>query len=98
MLMLTAPIALQSPQAAQPPQSTQSQAPKQPESETVIQKILRIVGITVDTGGLRGDSSNGPGNVWLVEADTQKARALTVDGMYRTPIFELDGQYVLAMK
>jgi hypothetical protein len=67
-------------------------------AETLIQKLLRIAGLTAAPTQMRGPADAvDPGNIWIVPADKGTAKALTLDGGYTSPIFSPDGR-VYALK
>ena len=68
-------------------------------AETLIDKLLRVSGLTVAPGGLReaGDDVEA-GNIWLANLDRQTVSALTTDGGYRSPIFSPKDGSVYALK
>jgi hypothetical protein len=56
--------------------------------ETLVQKLLRIAGLTAAPSQVRGPGDMQPGDVWIAEVDRRAApRQLTQGGMYRSPIF-----------
>lgn len=60
--------------------------------ETLLQKLLRIAGLTAAPSQLRapGDDRE-PGNIWLADLRDDTTRALTTGGGYQSPIFAPDG-------
>jgi len=67
-------------------------------AETLIQKLLRIAGLTAAPAQMRGPADEvEPGNIWMAAADKGTAKALTTDGGYTSPIFSPDGR-VYALK
>jgi hypothetical protein len=66
--------------------------------ESLLQKLLRIAGLTAAPSQLRGPGEAvEPGNIWIVPADRGTPKALTLDGGYTSPIFSTDGR-VYALK
>lgn len=66
--------------------------------ESVIQKLLRIAGLTASPSQVRAPAETVyPGNIWVVPADRGAPKALTLDGGYTSPIFSPDGR-VYALK
>ena len=62
-------------------------------AETLIQKLLRIAGLTVAPGQMKGPADEvEPGDIWRAAADTGVSKALTTDGGYTSPIFSTDGR------
>jgi hypothetical protein len=67
-------------------------------AETLIQKLLRIAGLTAAPAQMRGPADEvEPGNIWMAAADSGTSKALTTDGGYTSPIFSPDGR-VYALK
>lgn len=65
---------------------------------TVIQKLLRIAGLTAAPAQMRGLAEEvDPGNIRIAQADRGTSKALTTDGGYTSPIFSTDGR-VYALK
>jgi hypothetical protein len=72
--------------------------PSAAAAETLIQKLLRIAGLTAAPAQMRGPADQvDPGNIWRAAAETGVAKALTTDGGYTSPIFSPDGR-VYALK
>jgi hypothetical protein len=66
--------------------------------ETLLQRLLRIAGLTAAPSQLRGPGDAVvSGNIWVAPADRGAAKALTLDGGYTSPIFSTDGR-VYALK
>jgi WD40 repeat protein len=67
-------------------------------AETLIQKLLRIAGLTAAPAQMRGPADEiEPGNIWMASAESGASKALTTDGGYTSPIFSPDGR-VYALK
>ena len=67
-------------------------------AETLVQKLLRIAGLTAAPTQMRGPADEvEPGNIWIAPADKGAAKALTTDGGYTSPLFSPDGR-VYALK
>jgi len=66
--------------------------------ESLLQKLLRIAGLTAAPSQLRGPGEAVvPGNIWIAPVDRGAAKALTLDGGYTSPIFSTEGR-VYALK
>ncbi len=78
----------------------QPQLPARParKSETFWQKVLRITGISVMPGALKGDDDALTGDVWVKDLPKNVARRLTRDGRYRSPLVLPDEQTIWALK
>ena len=62
-------------------------------AETLVQKLLRIAGLTAAPTQMRGPADEvEPGNIWIAPADKGAAKALTTDGGYTSPLFSPDGR------
>jgi hypothetical protein len=67
-------------------------------AETLIQKLLRIAGLTAAPAQMRGPADEvEPGNIWMASIDQNTSKALTTDGGYTSPIFSPDGR-IYALK
>jgi hypothetical protein len=67
-------------------------------AESLIDKLLRIAGLTASPSQMRGPADEVvPGNIWIVNVDRGTPSALTSDGGYASPIFSPDGT-VYALK
>jgi dipeptidyl aminopeptidase/acylaminoacyl peptidase len=66
--------------------------------ETLVQRLLRIAGLTAAPSQLRGPGDDSqPGNLWIADLRLGTTRPLTTDGGYRSPVFAPDGT-VFALK
>jgi hypothetical protein len=60
--------------------------------ETLLQKLLRISGLTSAPSQMRGSNEDvEPGDIWVAELASHKTRSLTSGGGYRSPVFSADG-------
>lgn len=66
--------------------------------ETLVQKLLRIAGLTAAPSQMRAPGDPQPGDVWVVSIQDRRPRALTTDGGYRSPIFAPGGAFVYALR
>jgi hypothetical protein len=72
--------------------------PRVAADETLIQKLLRVAGVTAAPAQIGGPADKvEPGNIWMASADSGTSKALTTDGGYTSPIFSPDGR-VYALK
>jgi hypothetical protein len=63
-----------------------------PKPETLLQKLLRVSGLTSAPSQMRGgDEDIQSGDIWVAELATHKTRSLTRDSDYRSPVFAGDG-------
>ena len=69
-----------------------------PPKETLVQKLLRIAGLTAAPSQMRAPGDPEPGDVWIVSLQDRQARALTQDGGYRSPIFAPSDAFVYALR
>jgi hypothetical protein len=76
--------------AAAPGQS----APK----ETLLQRLLRIAGLTAAPSQMRAPGDPQPGDIWIVALQDGVARALTEGGGYRSPVFGSNDAFVYALR
>jgi hypothetical protein len=61
--------------------------------ETLIQKLLRISGLTAAPSQMRGPGDEvDPGNIWIADLDRHTTKAVTDGGGYRSPVFSSDGK------
>jgi hypothetical protein len=66
--------------------------------ETLVQKLLRIAGLTAAPSQMRGpDDQVDPGNIWIADLGRHTTKELTHDGGYRSPVFSGDGR-IYALK
>ena len=78
------------------PAAGQSQPP--PPKESLVQKLLRIAGLTAAPSQMRAPGDPQPGDIWIVSVQEGARRALTSDGGYRSPIFSPDNAFVYAIR
>lgn len=69
-------------------------------AESLIEKLLRVAGLTAAPGEMRGpeDGGRNVGDIWTVNANGSGRSALTSGGGFRSPIFAPAGDYVYALK
>ena len=68
-------------------------------AEGLLERVLRILGMSAAPGQMKGpDSDAGPGRIWIADLKDGSRRALTSDGGYRWPIFEIGGTTVVALR
>jgi hypothetical protein len=73
-------------------QETPSQQEAPPKQETLLQKLLRVSGLTSAPSQMRGgDEDIQSGDIWVADLATHKTRSLTRDSDYRSPVFAGDG-------
>jgi hypothetical protein len=75
----------------------QSTSPPPPK-ESLVQKLLRIAGLTAAPSQMRAPGDPQPGDIWIVSLQEGARRALTSDGGYRSPIFSPDNAFVYAIR
>ncbi len=78
------------------PAAGQSKSP--PPQESLVQKLLRIAGLTAAPSQMRAPGDPQPGDIWIVSLQDRTRRALSHDGGYRSPIFSPDGAFVYALR
>ena len=62
-------------------------------AETLMEKLLRVAGLTAAPAQTRGTTAAAtPGNIWVASTDKSPSKALTTDGGYTSPIFSPDGR------
>lgn len=66
-------------------------------TESLLNRLLRISGLTAAPGQLR-DPGDKTGNIWIADIDRRTVRALTTEGGYRTPVFSPSGDAVYALQ
>lgn len=66
--------------------------------ETLVQKLLRIAGLTAAPSQMRAPGDPQPGDVWIVSVQDRSPRALTSDGGYRSPIFSPAEPFIYALR
>jgi hypothetical protein len=69
-----------------------------PPKETLVQKLLRIAGLTAAPSQLRAPGDVEPGDIWISDVERRMGRALTQGGMYLSPIFEPGDAFVFALR
>jgi hypothetical protein len=68
------------------------------KTETLLHKVLRISGISANSFSLKGPGDEVKlGQVWLVDLASGKKTSLTAGGGYRSPVFAVGNEYVLAL-
>ena len=78
------------------PATGQDKSP--PPKESLVQKLLRIAGLTAAPSQMRAPGDPQPGDIWIVSVQDGARRALTHDGGYRSPIFSPDNAFVYAIR
>ena len=79
--------------------SAQAQNQSQKKSETFWEKVLRIAGVSKTTGSLRGDEEVTTGDIWWATVSEKATpQRITRGGGYYSPVFDAQGQSVLALK
>jgi hypothetical protein len=67
-----------------------AEPPQKPE--TVLQRLLRIAGLSAAPSQLRGPGDpTAPGNIWLTNLKNQAKTPLTTEGGYSSPVFAANG-------
>src|SRR5215813_11936908 len=67
--------------------------------ESLIQKLLRIAGLTATPSQMRGPAETvSEGNIWIVQIDEGAPKPLTNDGGYRSPVFSAVDGMIYALK
>ena len=66
-------------------------------TESLLNRLLRISGLTAAPAQLRGPGDE-TGNIWIANLDRRTVRALTTEGGYRTPVFSPAGDAVYALR
>ena len=70
-----------------------------PPKKSFLATLLRIAGLTAAPSQMRGpDDAIRDGNVWLVGVDGSGARALTTGGGFRSPVFSIGDNSLVALK
>ena len=77
------------------PAAGQSQSPPK---ETLLQKLLRIAGLTAAPSQMRAPGDPHPGDIWIVSLQDRNPRALTNDGGYHSPVFAPNDGFVYALR
>lgn len=73
-------------------------AQSQKKTESLWAKLLRIAGVSSTPASLRGEDSVTSGEIWWVPLTEQSIpRRLTHGGEYYSPVFDAQGQSVLAL-
>jgi hypothetical protein len=90
----------QAPGGKQQPQQPQpTKPPAQPRrTESFWEKVLRISGISVTPGAMKGDEDGLTGDVHVLDLRVKTSRRLTFNGGYRSPIFLPGETSLLALK
>ena len=66
--------------------------------ETLVQKLLRIAGLTAAPSQMRAPGDPQPGDIWVASVQDRSPRALTTDGGYRSPIFAPTDAFIYALR
>jgi hypothetical protein len=69
-----------------------------PAKETLVQKLLRIAGLTAAPSQLRAPGDVEPGDIWISDVESRMRRALTQGGKYRSPVFDPGDAFVFALR
>src|SRR5579863_3000613 len=81
---------------AQPP-APEKRAPK--HSESFVDMVLRITGISATSRGLKGDPIQSPrGDVMVVDVSNRVSQHFGPGGGCRSPIFSIDDKRVLTLR
>jgi hypothetical protein len=71
----------------------------QQRTETFWQKVMRVLGVSATPGSLRSPNGEIDGDIWIVTATPNRvSRPITNRGNYRSPVFEPNGQFLLALQ
>lgn len=92
ILLFTLLVALQAP----PAQAPRAQPPPPRPVESLVQKLLRIAGVTVAPSQVRSPGV-AQGSIWIASVDGLTTRNLTTEGDYRSPVFSPDGGDIYAL-
>jgi hypothetical protein len=66
--------------------------------ETLLQKLLRVAGLTAAPSQMRAPGDPEPGDVWIVSVEARAPRALTNEGGFRSPVFAPGDALVYALR
>lgn len=69
-----------------------------PPKETLLQKLLRVAGLTAAPSQMRAPGDPQPGDIWIVSLQDRTAQMLTQDGGYRSPVFAANDAFVYALR
>ena len=73
--------------------------PANAATESLINRLLRVSGLTAAPGQMRGPGDEvEAGNIWIASLDQRTARALTADSGYRSPVFSPTDGAIFALK
>jgi hypothetical protein len=67
-------------------------------ADGLLDRILRVMGISATPSQMKGDSDAIAGQIWIVEIEPGRRMALTTDSDYRWPVYEPGGESVVALK
>ena len=67
-------------------------------AQSLLQKLLRIAGLTAAPSQLRNPSGAPVGDIWAADVTAGTRRALTEGGGYRSPVFSPDGSSLYALR
>jgi len=69
------------------------------QTETFLEKVLRIAGISATPSQQKGPGDErDTGDIWVVTLSQGTRQRLTRGGGYRSPVFALGGEHILALK
>ena len=68
-----------------------------PKKESLRHRLLRFSGIADNPSTLKGPEQGASGQIWLADIGSQRARGLTAEGGYRSPVFMAGRTNILAL-
>ena len=69
-----------------------------PPADSLLDRIMRVLGISATPSQMKGDSDISAGQVWIVDLERGTRTAVTADSGYRWPVFEPAGGTIIALK
>lgn len=67
-------------------------------AESLMQKLLRVSGLTATPAQMRGAEDADPGDIWIANLDGAPPKPLTTGGGFRSPVFSPADGTVLALR
>ena len=67
-------------------------------SDSLVDKLLRIAGVTVGPGTVRRHGREVAGSIWIANLERRTVSSVTPDSGYRSPVFSLTDGSIFALK
>jgi Tol biopolymer transport system component len=92
-ILAIVPLFAQAPTPHNPPPA------KERKTESFLERVLRVSGISASPTTLKGPGDEvQSGQIWLIELGSGNKQSLTAEGRYRSPVFAPEGKSIYALR